>query len=142
MKREMCFCVRRKSHSVVEFNRKKVTDRARTVFWAPSASYPTDNKACSLGLKLPDREADHSLPYSAEVNNAWSYECTLTPPYVLIQGRDNLNCTWYQWFSDTEMSRTTTDKITYKFVQPPTNLGLFVKNAVLFIVPSPYQAVW
>jgi hypothetical protein len=48
--------------------------------------------AVSLGVKRPGREADHSSPSSAEVNNAWSY--TSTPPYVfmawyLVKHRDN-----------------------------------------------------
>jgi len=29
--------------------------------------------ALSLGVKQPGREADHSPPSSAEVENAWSY---------------------------------------------------------------------
>jgi hypothetical protein len=33
--------------------------------WAPGA--------LSLGVKRPGREADHSLPSSAEVKNEWSY---------------------------------------------------------------------
>jgi hypothetical protein len=37
--------------------------------------------AISLGVKRPGREADHSLRYSAEVKNAWSY--TSTPPIRL-----------------------------------------------------------
>jgi hypothetical protein len=37
--------------------------------------------ALSLGIKGPGREADHSSPSSAEVNNAWSY--TSTPPLRL-----------------------------------------------------------
>jgi hypothetical protein len=37
--------------------------------------------AISLGVKWPDREADHSPPSSAEVKNAWSY--TSTPPVSL-----------------------------------------------------------
>jgi hypothetical protein len=34
--------------------------------------------ALSLGVKRPEREADHRPPSSAEVKNAWSY--TSTPP--------------------------------------------------------------
>jgi hypothetical protein len=34
----------------------------------------------SPGVKRPGREADHSLPSSVEVNNAWNY--TTTPPHV------------------------------------------------------------
>jgi hypothetical protein len=37
--------------------------------------------ALSLGLKWPEREADHSPPSSAEVNNEWSYSST--PPIRL-----------------------------------------------------------
>jgi hypothetical protein len=36
----------------------------------------------SPGLKLPRREADHSLPTSAEIRNAWTYSST--SPYVLM----------------------------------------------------------
>jgi len=35
------------------------------------ASYPRGNGALPLGIKRPVREADHSLPSSAEVKNAW-----------------------------------------------------------------------
>jgi len=34
----------------------------------------------SLGLKRPAREADHSHPASAEVNNVWSYTSTPSTP--------------------------------------------------------------
>jgi len=37
--------------------------------------------ALPLGIKRPGREADDSLPYSADVKNAWSY--TSTPPIRL-----------------------------------------------------------
>jgi hypothetical protein len=33
--------------------------------------------ALSVGVKQPGREADHSLPSSAEIKNAWSYTSTL-----------------------------------------------------------------
>jgi hypothetical protein len=36
----------------------------------------------SLGIKRPGREADHSLPSSSQVKNAWSY--TSTPQYVFM----------------------------------------------------------
>jgi hypothetical protein len=36
----------------------------------------------SQRIKWPGREADHSPPSSAEVNNAWSY--ISTPPYILM----------------------------------------------------------
>jgi hypothetical protein len=34
------------------------------------------------GAKLPEREADHSSPSTAEVKNVWSY--TTTPQYVFM----------------------------------------------------------
>jgi hypothetical protein len=40
------------------------------------------NRALSLEVKWPEREADHSAPSSAEVKNAWSY--TSTPQYVFM----------------------------------------------------------
>jgi hypothetical protein len=44
------------------------------IIWVPGALF--------LGVKRPEREADHSLPSSPEVKNAWSY--TSTPQYVFI----------------------------------------------------------
>jgi hypothetical protein len=46
------------------------------------ASYPMSTRDSSLGVKRPGREADHSLPSSAEVKNAWS--CTSTRQYVFM----------------------------------------------------------
>jgi len=40
------------------------------------------NRGSFLGVKRPGREADHSPPSSAEINNAWSY--TSTPPTRLM----------------------------------------------------------
>jgi hypothetical protein len=45
------------------------------------ASYIMDMGGYFLGVKRPEREADHSPPSSAEVKNAWSY--TSTPPIRL-----------------------------------------------------------
>jgi hypothetical protein len=47
--------------------------------------------ALPWGVKRPGREADHSLPSSAEIKNAWSYISTL--PYIhmawcLVKYRD------------------------------------------------------
>jgi len=36
-----------------------------------------------MGVKLPGREADHSLPSSAEVKNAWRYTST---PSIRLNG--------------------------------------------------------
>jgi len=38
--------------------------------------------ALSLGVKRPEREPDHSLPFSAKLKNAWSY--TSTPQYAFM----------------------------------------------------------
>jgi hypothetical protein len=38
--------------------------------------------ALSAGVKRPGREADHSLPFSAEVKNTWVY--TSTASYVFM----------------------------------------------------------
>jgi len=46
------------------------------------ASYPTDTGDISPGAKRLGYEADHLTPYSAEVNNAWTY--ISTPPYVFM----------------------------------------------------------
>jgi hypothetical protein len=43
--------------------------------WVPGAVY--------VGVKRPGREADHTLPSSAEVKNAWSYTST---PSVHLHG--------------------------------------------------------
>jgi hypothetical protein len=40
-------------------------------------SYPNGTRGSFPGVKRPVREADHSLPSSAEVKNAWSYTSTL-----------------------------------------------------------------
>jgi hypothetical protein len=40
------------------------------------------NSACyTMGVKQPEREVDHSPPSSAEVKNAWNYNCI--PPIRL-----------------------------------------------------------
>jgi hypothetical protein len=39
--------------------------------------------AVSLRVKRPGREADHSLPSSAEVKNAWSYTSTLQYSFMV-----------------------------------------------------------
>jgi hypothetical protein len=57
-----------------------------------TAPYPKGIGGFFAGVKRPRREADYSLPSSAEVKNVWSY--TFTPPYVfmaryLIKNRDN-----------------------------------------------------
>jgi hypothetical protein len=56
------------------------------------ASYPMGPGALSLGIKRPERETDHSPPYSGEVKNAWSY--TSDPQCVfmawrVVKRRDN-----------------------------------------------------
>jgi hypothetical protein len=64
------------------------------ILWVPGV--------LSLGLKRPVREADHSLPPSAEIKNAWSY--TSTPQYIcmawcLVKHRYNFTFTFTFTFS-------------------------------------------
>jgi hypothetical protein len=42
------------------------------------------SEALSPSLKRPGREADHSLPSSADIKNTWSY--TSTPSYAFMVG--------------------------------------------------------
>jgi hypothetical protein len=49
---------------------------------AHPASYPMGTRALSLGVKWPGSEADHSLPSSADIKNAWSY--ISTPQYTFM----------------------------------------------------------
>jgi hypothetical protein len=46
------------------------------------ASYPIVTRGSFLGVKLPEREAEHSLSPSAEVKNAWTY--TSSQPYMFM----------------------------------------------------------
>jgi hypothetical protein len=52
--------------------------RIQTVFGVPQISYPMVIGESSLVVKRPEHEADHSPPYSAEINNTWSYTPTPT----------------------------------------------------------------
>jgi hypothetical protein len=47
-----------------------------------SSPYPMGTGALYPGVKWQGREADHSLPASAEVKKIWIY--TLTPPYAFM----------------------------------------------------------
>jgi hypothetical protein len=42
---------------------------------------------CFLGVRWPEREVDHSCPFSAELKNEWSYTYTATSPYVSVACR-------------------------------------------------------
>jgi hypothetical protein len=72
-------------------SRKVLGPNQPPIQWVPGA--------LSLWVKRPGREADHSLPSSAEVKNAWSY--TSTPPirlhgWCLVKHRDNFYyCSYY-----------------------------------------------
>jgi hypothetical protein len=48
---------------------------------AHPASYTTGTGGSLQGVNRSGREADHSPPFCAKVNNAWSY--TSTPPYIM-----------------------------------------------------------
>jgi hypothetical protein len=47
-------------------------------FWGPPNFLSNGYKGLSVGIKRPEREADHSTSSSAEVKNAWSYTSTST----------------------------------------------------------------
>jgi hypothetical protein len=49
---------------------------------AHPASNPVGTGVLSPGVKWPGPEADHPIPYRAEVKNAWIY--TSTSPYVFM----------------------------------------------------------
>jgi hypothetical protein len=55
--------------------------RVQTGSGTHPASYPRGTRGSFPGVKQPRREADHSLPSSVKVKNAWSY--TSTPPVCL-----------------------------------------------------------
>jgi hypothetical protein len=51
--------------------------------------------AVSPGVKRPGREADHSPPSNAEVNNAWRYTSILKYVFMewcLVKYRDDIEC--------------------------------------------------
>jgi hypothetical protein len=65
--------------------------RVQTGSGAHPASYKIGTRGSFPGCKAAGREADHSLPSSAEVKNAWNYNST--PPISLrgtqLKHRDN-----------------------------------------------------
>jgi hypothetical protein len=59
-------------------------DRGSERLWGvPSLLSSGYHGALSLGVKAPAHEADHLLPSSAEVKNAWSYTST---PLIRLHG--------------------------------------------------------
>jgi hypothetical protein len=73
---------------VVDFTKRRqwvriflFTTASRPALWSTQPRIQWVTGALSVGVKWPGREADHSLPSSAEVKNAWSY--TSTPPVHL-----------------------------------------------------------
>ena len=43
------------------------------LLWGPLSLLFNGYRGSFLGIKQPGREVDHSLPFSAKVNNEWSY---------------------------------------------------------------------
>jgi hypothetical protein len=52
---------------------KKKAHRVQNGSGSHAASYPIGTRGSFPGVRRPGREADHSPPSSAGVNNAWSY---------------------------------------------------------------------
>jgi len=53
------------------------TNPSQTCSGAHSTSYPMGTRGSLPGVKRPGRDAEHSPPFNAEVNNAWCYTSTL-----------------------------------------------------------------
>jgi hypothetical protein len=80
--------------------------RVQTGSGAHPASYPVGTRGSYPEIKRLGREADHSVPSSAEVKNSWCY--TSTPQYILkawclVKYRDNFTFTFYQYMSRVEL---------------------------------------
>jgi hypothetical protein len=82
----------------------RMTDSASNIGKLPYPGWlwrPTQPGAGSyLSVKWTDSEADHSLPYTAEIKRQWSY--TSTPSYILItwsllSTRHNFTSTLWQY---------------------------------------------
>jgi hypothetical protein len=54
----------------------------QTGYGAHPATYPMDNRDSFPGVKRPGREAEHSVPTTAEVKKMWIY--TPTPSYAFM----------------------------------------------------------
>jgi hypothetical protein len=73
------------------------TTASRTALGPTQAPIQWVPWALSLGVKRPEREADHSPPFSATVKNAWSYTSTSQYFFMarcLVKHRDNFTFTF------------------------------------------------
>jgi len=66
-----------------------------------SASYPTNTRHLSLGVKWPRHEADHSPPSSAKVKNVSSYTSTTTFIFVWCLIKHRMS-SWHDTWLSTE----------------------------------------
>jgi hypothetical protein len=73
--------------------------RVQTGFGAHPTSCPVGTSDSFPGVKRPGREADHSLPSSADIKIAWRYTSTI--PYVmvwfLVKLRDNFTLLYWSF---------------------------------------------
>jgi hypothetical protein len=79
------------------------TTASRTALGPTQPPIKWVRRALSLGVKRPEREADHSPPSSAEVKNSWSY--TATAQYVfmawcLVNHKDNFTFSFFNLHHD------------------------------------------
>jgi hypothetical protein len=52
--------------------------------WGPPSLLFNGYGGCFPKLKQPEREVDHTSPFSAKVKNVWSYNSALPPPYAFM----------------------------------------------------------
>jgi hypothetical protein len=100
------------------------SQRTEVGFAAHPASYPMGS-----GVKRPGREADHSPPSSADVNNAWNY--TSTPPYIFVVWcLDKYRmCSW----RDTYLSPGTTLPLPITVVRNAWNFTYVARTPELYL---------
>jgi len=93
-------------------DRGSISDRGRDFFFATAprpvlgSTQPAaiSTRVSPLGVKRPDREADHS-PSPTEVKNAWSF--ISTPPYFFIAWSLIKGYVFLAWYLSTRTSHFT-----------------------------------
>jgi hypothetical protein len=109
------------------------TTASRTILGPTQLPIQLVSGALSLGVKGPEREADHSPPSSAEVKNTWNY--TSTPQCVflawcLVRHRDNFIFLLYFTFKLIICGLSLMETLTRQFLKMPFTgrCSLFLKS--------------